>query len=182
MRKLKIDMSDLEAAFATDQMSGMNYYLDLESGQVLMTTENDRRAADEFFEEMASEEDENELHTKFEKWLEEYDCPDWQVDSIRNAFVIEREFLDRFIHIPKQESRDGYNDMVDFAETATNNRLRELLSVALNGRGAFRRFKDVLHNYPEDRQRFFEFSDRRLKDRIMEWLADEGIELEGRDE
>lgn len=39
---LKIDLSDLEMTFTTDQLSGMNYYLDLESGKVLMTTEDDR--------------------------------------------------------------------------------------------------------------------------------------------
>lgn len=161
-----------------DQMSGMNYYLDLESGKVLMTTEDDRRAADAFFEEMEAEDDENDLNAKFEKWLAEYDCPDWQVDSIRDAFVIEREFASRFIHVPKQESRDGYSDMVDFAESIADERLRELLFVALNGKGAFRRFKDVLCNHPEQRQRFFEFSDQRVKDRILEWLKDEGIELE----
>lgn len=176
MRKLKIDLSDLEAAFTMDQMSDIEHYLDMESGRVLMTTEDDRRAADEFFEELEAEE--NEVNEKFEKWLEEYDCPGWQVDSIYDAFMIEREFANRFIHVPKQESRDGYNDMVDFAETVTNDRPRELLFVALSGKGAFRRFKDALYNYPEQRQHFLEFSDKRVKDRILEWQADEGIELE----
>ncbi len=144
MRKLKIDLSDLEMAFTTEQTFGMNYYLDLESGKVMMTTEDDRRAVDDFLEELGAEADDSEIDAKFEGWLEEYGCPAWQVDNIRDAFLIEREFLDRFIHVPKQESRNGYDDMADFAETVTNHRLRELLFAALNGKGPFRRFKDVL--------------------------------------
>ncbi len=177
MRKLKIDMSELEAAFTVDEMSGFVYYLDLESGKILMTSEDDRRAADEFFEETDADDD-TDINEKFEKWLQEYDCPDWQIDSIRDAFLIEREYGTRYIHMPKQEPYDGYNDMVDFTETITDNVLQNMLYVALNGKGAFRRFKDVLYNYPEERQRFFEYSDRRVRERMLQCLKDEDIELE----
>jgi hypothetical protein len=47
----------------------------------------------------------------------------------------------RFIIVPQADSRGGYQDMVDFTETVADPHLRELLQVALNGRGAFRRFK-----------------------------------------
>jgi hypothetical protein len=178
MKKLKIDISELEAAFSTNETSGMSYSLDLETGKVLMTTEDDRSAAEEFFEETDAEEDENELTAKFEKWLEEYDCPNWQVDNIRDAFNVEREFSSRYISIPQQESHDAYNDMIDFADTVSDDHLKELLSVALNGKGAFRRFKDVLYDYPEQKERYFELSEKRLRDRILEWLSDIDIELE----
>lgn len=158
-------------------MARAEQYLDTESGKVLMISEDDRSAIDEFFEEV-EEEDENELKAKFEKWLEEYKCPGWQIDSIRDAFMIESESSERFLDIPERDSRDEYNDMVDFAETITDDHLGELLAVALHGKGAFGRFKDVLGNYPEERQRWFEFSDNRLKKRIIEWLEDEDIELE----
>lgn len=173
---MKIDLSDLEAAFTTDSVSGINNYLDRESGKVLVTTDDDEGVIDGFFEEVDAKEDDNDLDAKFEKWLEKYDCPDWQVDGIRNALTIRRDSADRLILVPKQESHDGYQDMVDFAETVTDDHLRELLFVALNGKGAFRRFKDVLLNHPEQRQRFFEFSNQRLRDRVLEWLADEDIE------
>ena len=41
--------------------------------------------------------------------------------------------------------------MEDFIATVRNPHLRELLEVAIMGRGAFRRFKDVLYNYPTRR-------------------------------
>jgi len=181
MRKLRIDLADLEIAFTMDQMSETEHYLDLKTGAILMIDDDAKHAAEEFYEEteFEEEEDESEINEKFEQWLEEYDCPKWQVDSIRDAFVIDRDFFDHFIHIPRQESHDGYDDMVDFAETVTDTRLKELLSVALNGKGAFRRFKDVLCNYPEERKRFYDFSAQQLKERMLEWLRDNEIELIG---
>jgi len=50
--------------------------------------------------------------------------------------------------------------------------------VALNGKGAFRRFKDVLYNYPEERERWFNFQYEKKKSRLLKWLKDEEIEIE----
>lgn len=46
--------------------------------------------------------------------------------------------------------------MVEFTETVSDLRLREKLAVALDGRGAFGRFKRVLGDYPEERERWFD--------------------------
>jgi len=43
--------------------------------------------------------------------------------------------------------------MVEFAETVANRRLREMLDLALDGRGTFHRFKVALANYPAERER-----------------------------
>jgi hypothetical protein len=48
---------------------------------------------------------------------------------------------DDWIAGPSQWDINEYNIMVDFVETVTNPRKNELLSVALEGKGAFRRFK-----------------------------------------
>jgi hypothetical protein len=55
--------------------------------------------------------------------------------------------------------------------------LAELLEVAINGKGAFRRFKDVLLRYPEKRERWFKFKDERMEERALEWLEDIGVTL-----
>lgn len=62
--------------------------------------------------------------------------------------------------------------MEDFIATVEGERLAELLEVAIKGKGAFRRFKDVLLNYPEERERWFEFKDDRMRERALEWLDD----------
>ena len=85
--------------------------------------------------------------------------------------------LDRYERIPKAESREGYEDMQDFIATVKDERLSELLEVAINGKGAFRRFKEVLLNYPEERERWFHFKDNRLQARALEWLGDIDVSL-----
>ena len=56
---------------------------------------------------------------------------------------------------------------------------RDLLEVAIAGKGAFRRFKDVLVRAPAERERWFRFRDERVDGRIREWLADNDIEIVG---
>ena len=174
-RKVKVDLSEL--AFAFESEPELEHFLDLETAAVIMVTEDDNRALEDFHDESETEEGEGD-EVAFEKWLEQYDCPDWQVDSIRSAFLVEREFGTRFIRVPTRESRDGYDDMVDFTETVQDERLKELLYVALNGQGAFRRFKDVLLNYPEERERWFKFHDDQINQRVLDWLGSQGIEVE----
>src|SRR5215813_12962903 len=58
---------------------------------------------------------------------------------------------ERYIAIPHQGSTAGYRDMVEFASSVDDHRMCALLDVALNGKGAFRRFKAVLQDYPEER-------------------------------
>jgi hypothetical protein len=84
---------------------------------------------------------------------------------------------DRYEEIPKVESHEAYKDMEDFIATVRDKHLAELLEVAINGSGAFRRFKDVLLRYPEERERWFHFKDARMQERALEWLDDIGITL-----
>jgi hypothetical protein len=53
-----------------------------------------------------------------------------------------------------------------------------LLEVAIQGKGAFRRFKDVLARDPAEQQRWFAFQMERLNTRVREWLADKGVRAE----
>jgi hypothetical protein len=86
--------------------------------------------------------------------------------------------LDRYKPIPRAESYEGYEDMADFVATVEDEHLRELLEVAINGKGAFRRFKDVLVRYPDERERWFHFKDQKLRERALEWLESIGVSLE----
>ncbi len=67
--------------------------------------------------------------------------------------------------------------MQDFIATVEDEHLAQLLEVAINGKGAFRRFKDVLLNYPEEKERWFEFKDDRMRERALEWLDDIDVSL-----
>lgn len=84
----------------------------------------------------------------------------------------------RFLRVPRADSREGYDDMQDFIDTVSDEHLQELLDVAIQGRGAFRRFKDVLARHPAEQQRWFDFQAARLDARAREWLAEEGLSSE----
>jgi hypothetical protein len=69
-----------------------------------------------------------------------------------------------------------YQDMVDFAEAVTDERAGRRLGRALQGRGAFRRFKDDLHQeHPELLTAWHAFHDARARRRAVQWLADQSL-------
>lgn len=69
-----------------------------------------------------------------------------------------------------------YQDMADFAELISDESAGRRLARAIRGRGAFRRFKDELHEeYPELLPAWYAFSDVRAARRAVEWLVDNGL-------
>ncbi len=83
--------------------------------------------------------------------------------------------LDEFDLIPIRPlpSRVWYEDMVDFAEQVSDSKARNALLGALDGRRAFRRFKDELHRRnPQLIQEWYAFRDARANRRAVEWLAE----------
>src|SRR5438876_1666883 len=73
------------------------------------------------------------------------------------------------------DSRESYSDLADFTELVRDPKARELLERAIAGRGAFRRFKDTLSQFPDLRTAWFAFHDRRMERRVIEWLQDEEL-------
>ena len=98
-------------------------------------------------------------------------------DFVREADQVEAGFGERYIRVPQADSHQGYADLEAFIETVTHERLAERLSRAIQGRGAFRYFKDVLLDFPDERERWFAFRDSRQRERVLEWLKSEGIEV-----
>jgi hypothetical protein len=66
--------------------------------------------------------------------------------------------------------------MEEFIASVDNPRVRAVLDDAIRGRGAFRRFKDALSRYSDERQRWFDFKAARLEARARVWLTEEGCE------
>jgi len=82
----------------------------------------------------------------------------------------------RLIHVEPLGSRVEYQWMAEFSGTVRHARLRGKLEVALDGRGAFRRFKNALLDFPAERERWFAFRDQRLRAAAREWLEEVGLE------
>ncbi len=69
-----------------------------------------------------------------------------------------------------------YADMADFAEGVSDERAGRRLERAIRGRGAFRRFKDELHEeYPDLVPVWHAFRDARAKRRAVQWLLDQRL-------
>ncbi len=77
--------------------------------------------------------------------------------------------------VVEPDSRSAYQDMADFAETVDAPDLRECLRRALDGRGAFARFKDAIHRAGgDDLTAWTIFEEERALGRARRWLADHG--------
>ena len=74
------------------------------------------------------------------------------------------------IWIEPIDSSESYRDLEDFTSQVRDHRARDLLERAISGRGAFRRFKDTLFDFPELREAWFAFHDARMERRALEWL------------
>jgi hypothetical protein len=62
--------------------------------------------------------------------------------------------------------------MADFAETIADERAGRRLARAIQGKGAFRRFKDELHDeHPGLLPAWYAFRDVRARRRAVQWLA-----------
>jgi hypothetical protein len=92
-----------------------------------------------------------------EVWPEAAFEEDW-TDELDDRDAADDEG-ERWLAVWPLGSRAAYRDMADFAATRTDAGLVARLQVALDGRGAFGRFKNVLVDWPDDRQDWFEFSD-----------------------
>ncbi len=98
-------------------------------------------------------------------------------DSMWDGEEVDRDFEppDGVRRIDPIDSRESYGDLEDFTAMVRDPRARDLLERAIAGRGAFRRFKDVLHEFPELRAAWFKLHDARMERRAIEWLRGEAL-------
>jgi len=80
-----------------------------------------------------------------------------------------------FLYIEPISSREQYRWMEEFIETVEEPNLKDKLNIAIDGKGAFRRFKDVLVGYPSERERWFALRSSKLRDHMAAWLAAKGV-------
>lgn len=158
-----------------DAAGELSCYLDLKTGDILMVTDETRRQLEEIHEEHMGQEDEDDV-VDIEPALAGLAIADWEKEALREANRVERDFGGRYVPIPHADSDEAYRDMEDFVSTVEDEQLQGRLTQAIGHRRPFRRFKDVLEDYPEDRERWFNFSNGRIRERVLEWLEDEGIE------
>ena len=80
-----------------------------------------------------------------------------------------------YVPIEPIPSRIQYQWLADFILTIDDEEARVRMEAAINGKGAFRRFKDILLTLPDERRRWFEFRDQMVRRRIIDWVGEQGI-------
>jgi len=85
------------------------------------------------------------------------------------------ENIRNFLRIEPASSREQYRWMEKFVGSVVDEALRERLIISIDGKGAFRRFKDVLLAYPAERERWFSYRADLLHWHIHNWLEQHDI-------
>ena len=106
----------------------------------------------------------------------EDDYPEWMDEMVQLA----KSYLEddtNFIALPSQYDVDEYSMMENFTFSLNDERHKENLSIALQGKGAFRRFKDtVIYLGIEDN--WYQYRDKQYKEFVLEWCEMEGIKVD----
>jgi Uncharacterised protein family (UPF0158) len=99
------------------------------------------------------------------------------VDGVADPQMHARISADpNYLRIDPVSSREQYRWMERFIPMVDDNDLRGKLAHAIDGKGAFRRFKDVLMTYAADRERWFAFRSERLRTFMEAWLNAHAIQ------
>lgn len=91
-----------------------------------------------------------------------------ELESVRNDSK-------RYVPVEVIPSRIQYQWICDFTASLEDQNSRVRVEAAINGKGAFRRFKDILLTMPEERKQWFDYRDQRMRTRIAEWVGEHNI-------
>lgn len=176
---LRVDLADLDLAFG-DPPGEASSYLDLESGRVVRVSDEVQRElaglyeetfTDRFLAARAEAAEEAVLADAMERRA----VPAWRREALREAWQVDVGLGVRYVRVPAAEPAESYRLMEAFVGTVPNERLQDHLWEAIRGRGAFRRFKDVLAGHARERERWYTFRDARVREEVLAWLASLGI-------
>ena len=99
------------------------------------------------------------------------------VDGIPDPAMHARVSTDsQYLRIDPVSSREQYRWMERFIASVGETGIGSELVRAIDGKGAFRRFKDVLMSHPVDRERWFTFRSERLRSCMEAWLTAHGLD------
>ncbi len=104
---------------------------------------------------------------------------DWQKEEVAWA----KDYLanpDCYQPFSSPSTADEYKIMEDFIFSLQNQHQQEKLELALQGKGVFRRFKNMVKDLGLE-SNWFQFREERHKQFALEWCEEQGFELVGDD-
>ena len=103
------------------------------------------------------------------------DFPDWQQENIAIAQSIISK--DNYIELPSKFDVHEYAIMEEFCYTIKDSKISDALQIAIQGKGAFRKFKDACHRFNFIEQ-WYSYKNEALKDIAISWCNDNNLEYE----
>jgi len=162
MRQLPIDLDELVDCMQ-QHLDESGFYLDTQTGKIDLVGED-------LLSLVEGEEEGEEADA---------DVPDWEKAALPLARAIAADDP-RYVALPEPDPHEDYRLMSRFAAGVEDPHARQRLEDALDGRGAFGRFRRVLGDYPELRDAWQARQDEATRERALEWLAELGIEPVGK--
>src|SRR3990170_5832315 len=139
MKLLEIDFDEIQKAMEDVVRDSFDYFLDLRTGEVVALSED---ILDEVGERLYEGEfDEIGDSVEYIEFSEEPVLPFWMEDEVDLILDVILDKKGRYVRIPERYSAEAHQVMSEFLETIEDHVLRGELTHALNGKGAFRRFK-----------------------------------------
>lgn len=140
-------------------MDEWKYYLNKKTGEIVEIQLEYLSAAED------SEEDDD-----FSEYL------DWEQDAIREAVTVLENWGD-YVELPDKEEVNEYRIMEDFCYSQQDNKLRNKLCCAIEGKGAFRRFKNTVIQHGIENN-WYAYKHEALCDIAREWCEFHKIQYE----
>lgn len=109
-----------------------------------------------------------------EKPIEQF--PEWQRENIEKAINIIEDEDGVYVDFTLRNNFNEYEIMEDFIVSLKDQDIREELYDAIQGRGAFRRFKDRIIEFGVDKQ-WYKYKENKIKELVIEWCKDHNIEF-----
>ena len=151
--RVKLDEIIEGLEFQSDESSS---FLDKTTGKVILISDYEMRAA----------EDDDPVE----------DFPDWEQELVAIAKEIIDETKD-YIALPTKFDINEYSIMEKFCLSLNDSEMCDTLYGLIKGSGAFRRFKDAIHQY-DIADDWYKFRDNALKQVAIDWCRDNNIEFE----
>jgi len=95
-RRVAVDLDELAGAFENG-FPDLSYYLDVESGEVAMVSDDTRRELDEIYQELDNGEDLDDALVS--EAIQQRDVPDWVREALEEADRVERGFGTRYVAV-----------------------------------------------------------------------------------
>lgn len=153
---VKAKLDDLVDGIQCQTDEGTSYF-DRETGECIQVTDQDWELIE------VADEDERELE-------------DWEEEALAQVRAIHEDKAGRFVELPDAHEVRAWDMMADFAQEQDNAAARAGLLRAIEGRGAFRRFKDLVIDLGLS-DKWYAFRDARYAAEARAWAERHDIEI-----